>query len=299
MPLISVIVPVYNAEKTLRQCVDSVLMQEYKDFELILVDDGSKDDSLVICDEYAKQDTRVRVFHKENGGVSSARNLGLDNAKGEWITFIDSDDYITDGYLDGVTGCDEDILINSYLKFDNHGTVEELTSDELERKCNLKEFIDRYVTNTLLRGPVFKFYRKEKIKDLRFLLDMKIGEDAWFVFKYLARCQNHIILHEGDYMVRLAEKPDEVKYAITVDYAIQSLRHLQDAFDEMAQAHGTNKGLFLSYIGYFKRISKSDWYGQPKKWWRNKNVLSFYRYVWPALSLKQKIRLVVARILRR
>ena len=93
MPKISVIVPVYNTEKYLRRCIDSVLAQTYQDFELLLIDDGSKDSSGAICDEYAEKDTRVRVFHKENGGVSSARNLGLDNAKGEWVTFIDSDDY--------------------------------------------------------------------------------------------------------------------------------------------------------------------------------------------------------------
>ena len=91
---ISVIVPVYNTEKYLRRCVDSILAQTFTDFELLLINDGSTDSSGAICDEYAQKDSRVRVFHKENGGVSSARNLGLDNAKGEYIAFVDSDDYI-------------------------------------------------------------------------------------------------------------------------------------------------------------------------------------------------------------
>lgn len=94
IPKISVIVPVYNTEKYLHRCIDSVLIQTYQDFELLLIDDGSKDSSGVICDEYAAQDARVRVFHKDNGGVSSARNLGLDNVRGEWITFVDADDWI-------------------------------------------------------------------------------------------------------------------------------------------------------------------------------------------------------------
>jgi len=93
-PKISVIVPVFNVEKYLRECVDSVLAQTFKDFELILVDDGSPDNSGKICDEYATKDSRVRVFHKANGGVSSARNLGLENVRGEWITFVDPDDWI-------------------------------------------------------------------------------------------------------------------------------------------------------------------------------------------------------------
>ena len=97
--MISIITPVYNAEKYLRCCIDSIIAQTFTDFELLLIDDGSKDKSGAICDEYAAKDARIRVFHKENGGVSSARNLGLDNAKGEWITFIDSDDWVKQDYL--------------------------------------------------------------------------------------------------------------------------------------------------------------------------------------------------------
>lgn len=97
---ISIIVPVYNAEKYLHRCIDSILAQTYTDFELLLINDGSKDNSGFICDEYKDKDTRIRVFHKENGGVSSARNLGLDNAKGEWISWVDSDDYIDSTMLD-------------------------------------------------------------------------------------------------------------------------------------------------------------------------------------------------------
>ena len=93
-PKISVIVPVYKVEKYLPECIESVLAQTFTDFELILVDDGSPDNSGAICDAYAARDPRIRVFHKENGGVSSARNLGLDHARGEWIAFVDSDDWI-------------------------------------------------------------------------------------------------------------------------------------------------------------------------------------------------------------
>uniref|UniRef100_UPI003079CB33 glycosyltransferase family 2 protein n=1 Tax=Phascolarctobacterium succinatutens TaxID=626940 RepID=UPI003079CB33 len=94
MPRLSVIVPVYKVEKYIHKCVDSILNQTFKDFELILIDDGSPDNCGEICDEYAKKDSRVRVIHKENGGQSSARNRGLDIAKGEIIGFVDSDDDI-------------------------------------------------------------------------------------------------------------------------------------------------------------------------------------------------------------
>lgn len=105
-PKISVIVPVYNAEKWLRRCVDSILAQTYTDFELLLVDDGSTDGSGAICDEYATLDARIRPFHKPNGGVSSARNLGLDNARGEWICFVDSDNWMAKNSLESLLTVD-------------------------------------------------------------------------------------------------------------------------------------------------------------------------------------------------
>ena len=94
MAEVSIIVPVYQVEKYIRQCVDSILAQTFTDFELILVDDGSKDQSGQICDEYARMDTRVKVIHKENGGLSDARNTGMDQASGKYFMFVDSDDYI-------------------------------------------------------------------------------------------------------------------------------------------------------------------------------------------------------------
>ena len=101
-PQISIIVPVYNVEQYLQSCIDSIITQTYTDWELLLVDDGSPDRSGEICDEYAKKDNRIRVFHKRNGGVSSARNLGLDKAQGEWVTFIDADDYILSDFIKGL-----------------------------------------------------------------------------------------------------------------------------------------------------------------------------------------------------
>lgn len=297
-PAISVIVPVYNAEKTLRQCVDSILAQDFKDFELLLVDDGSKDGSPAICDEYAEKDARVRVFHKENGGVSSTRNVGLDHAKGEWITFIDSDDFITDGYFDGVVGREEDVLVKGYKSFNPNCIVGSRLYEELNQVSDIKGFLNHYLTDSLIRCPWSKFYKASIVDDLRFLPEMKIGEDAYFVFKFLSRCKSFAILHNGEYMVRLADKPDEVKYAVTVDYALQSLSHLKEAIEGLVKIHGIDQALFLSYIGYFKRISQSDWMNNKPKWYGNNNVKAFYDYVWPSLTIKQKLRITFARILK-
>lgn len=164
-PTISVIVPVYNTEKYLPRCIDSILAQTFTDFELLLIDDGSKDNSANICDEYAAKDQRVRVFHKQNGGVSSARNLGLDNASGEWVTFVDSDDWIDKFFLSiiDVDSLNADLIITAVSE------EKELTSETY-----IKEMLMRRLPPQIWG----KFFRRSVIKDaLRLPYDIFWGED--------------------------------------------------------------------------------------------------------------------------
>ena len=125
----SVIVPVYNVEKYLNECVDSILSQTFTDFELILVDDGATDNSGAICDEYAQRDCRVRVIHKENGGQSTARNRGVDEARGQYIIFLDSDDLIAtpDYFMDLKNNLlpETDVLIFRYCKYYNASKIDD------------------------------------------------------------------------------------------------------------------------------------------------------------------------------
>lgn len=127
IPLVSIIVPVYNVEKYLRRCVDSILAQTFTDFELILVDDGSPDNCPAICDEYAEKDSRVRVIHKENGGVSAARNSGLEISCGEYIAFCDSDDYWDIDFLSELLSCmktnNADVVVSGCKAMDNAGKI--------------------------------------------------------------------------------------------------------------------------------------------------------------------------------
>ena len=130
-PLISIIIPVYNAGHTLKDTVYSILGQSYPNFEVLLVDDGSQDDTGTICDNLVAIDTRIKVFHKENGGVSSARNIGIKNALGEWISFIDSDDWVDKEFLKSFIDSDitiiDDLIIggicfdkdSSFIVWDN------------------------------------------------------------------------------------------------------------------------------------------------------------------------------------
>lgn len=126
--MISIIVPVYNIEKYLQRCIESILAQKFVDFELLLIDDGSKDKSGDICDNFALKDKRIKVFHKENGGVSSARNLGIAKAQGEWITFIDSDDWVSEDYLSSFS-TDCDLCVQGYYCGENAIRYDEIFID--------------------------------------------------------------------------------------------------------------------------------------------------------------------------
>lgn len=195
-PVISVIVPVYNVEKYLRQCIDSILKQSFQNFELLLIDDGSPDESGKICDEYAAKDGRVRVFHKENGGVSSARNVGLDNARGEWIAFVDSDDYVTQDYLfdlyNSLKGNDIDLVIQNVCVFKDgtepyHNDTSELSQEiQVYDKCEFKKMLVEQLL-VLRCWPVSKLFRQSLIKrnNLMFSLDLDFAEDYYFLFDYL------------------------------------------------------------------------------------------------------------------
>ena len=149
-PKISIIVPVYNVEQYLERCVESILKQTITNFELILINDGSSDNSGPVCDELSRKDTRIRVHHIQNGGVSNARNLGIQSSRGEWISFIDSDDFVTEDYLETLlqpVETDETIGFSiGKLHHIQNGVVTELpeTSSELnvwDTEQTLKELL--------------------------------------------------------------------------------------------------------------------------------------------------------------
>lgn len=196
-PKISVIVPVYKVEKFLKRCVDSILAQTFTDFELLLIDDGSPDNSGKICDEYAEKDKRVRVFHKENAGVSSARNLGLDNARGEWIVFADSDDsFHIDTFSVFRLKMDEsiDVIEIPYKKEDG-----EIIYPSLDKSSLYLPQLTTYYANHFFNVVWLKFYKRNLIGKKRFLEKMKIGEDAIFLLLVLPQSKGVYISKYGYY----------------------------------------------------------------------------------------------------
>lgn len=184
--LISIIIPVYNVERYLHQCVDSVLKQTYTNLEIILVDDGSPDTSPAICDEYAQKDKRIKVIHKENGGLSSARNTGLDAATGDFIYFLDSDDYIGDTTVSSLYEHIHDnkqiaIAIGYFtaLKGDSFSTYNEDWLFDSPRIIESNDFANRMLMEKSNHAATAKLYRKEIFHNLRFQLNKK-NEDVLF-----------------------------------------------------------------------------------------------------------------------
>lgn len=207
--MISIIVPVYKVENYLHRCIDSILSQSFTDFELILVDDGSPDNCGKICDKYAQKDSRVRVFHKPNGGVSSARNLGLDNAKGEWIAFIDSDDYVDIDYLAELVSYSQKYETDYVITLN---TISEYTSENslilypsaYSQLFSCYKFHDN-------GHPWGKLYKTEIIKKnhLRFNTCIHLGEDAMFALQYLIETKNIILVRSNKYFYE-TQRPESL-----------------------------------------------------------------------------------------
>lgn len=199
MVAVSVIVPVYKCEENIATCIESILNQSMGEFKLILVDDGSPDRAPKICDTYAKKDSRIVVIHKENGGVSSARNDGIAVSEGEYITFVDSDDYLAENFLKDLLAAAKQYQADLVVS----GVIMETWSKEKCEKKQIYSFAEdkHYNSRTLLEqwgidfppicicGPCCKLYRRDVLMrdNIRFLQDLDCGEDTYFNMEYLER----------------------------------------------------------------------------------------------------------------
>ena len=186
----SVIIPVYNAEGTLRRCLDSLVGQQFSNYELLLINDGSTDGSDAICREYANTYSCVRYFVKENGGVSSARNLGLEQAEGEYILFVDSDDYVSEDYFALLSHTLEsnavDLLMFGYRNFGGASTEWDTGVFCEETESSVAKRISFAVCQYLFSSLLSKAFKRQIIErdNIRFSNDLAIGEDQAFIFTY-------------------------------------------------------------------------------------------------------------------
>lgn len=189
--MISIIVPVYNSSKTIERCIMSLINQTYKSIEIILVNDGSNDNSGQICDAYSISDTRVKVYHKKNEGVSVARNLGISKARGEFLLFVDSDDYLSletcEILLQSQSLFDSDCIIFGFNQLS--GTI--WAPQGNKQYLSLNEFKEDYaywLNTELLSSSVNKLYKKSKLVE-NFPPHMSFGEDLLFSLSYLKNCE--------------------------------------------------------------------------------------------------------------
>lgn len=209
MPKISVIVPVYNAEDYIHQCINSVVKQTYTDFELILVDDGSKDMSAEICDEYAQKDNRISVIHQENSGVSAARNAGLDAAKGEYIAFLDSDDWFDLSFLqkcmERINSSDYDMCVTGFCLTNGNVKTSRTFGKEIsfESRSVTPNCVKELLEHSLISNIWAKLYRRQVIGETRFDTDVNFGEDLRFCFEILKKNISVTVLDWAGYFYRL------------------------------------------------------------------------------------------------
>jgi glycosyltransferase involved in cell wall biosynthesis len=268
VPKISIIVPVYKVEQYLKRCVNSILAQTYKDFELILVNDGTPDNCGVICDYFAEQDKRIRVVHKENGGLSSARNAGIEVAEGEYIGFVDSDDWITNDMfeylLNLIEEYDCDVSSVSYVLSKGE---EYLKQSKIEVKC--------YVGNEILRNYLFegmskriadfpvwnKLYKRHLFNEIRFPQG-QLYEDIATNFMLLQRANKYV-------------RSNKISYFYFQDGASITRRGFQnkdleilivgDQMMELALSVGDHEIIKLAKMkqarSYFSLLSKISLYG--------------------------------------
>lgn len=210
----SIIIPVYNAEKYIEKCLESLINQSYQDYEVILVDDGSKDASFSICEKLANKSDKVKVFSKENGGVSSARNLGLDKAQGQYVLFVDSDDFVSSNYLETI---DKEIFDYDMLSFFLYSCVinkngsADINEDSFKKnfiknhyqKDNLKDFI----IHTFFASPCNKVYKKKIIEEnnINFDTTCVCYEDLIFNLEYIKHIKNFNIIEDSLYYYRIEE----------------------------------------------------------------------------------------------
>lgn len=203
-PKISVIVPVYKAEKYLHRCVDSILAQTFTDFEVLLIEDGSPDRSGEICDGYAYMDERIRVFHKENSGVSDTRNIGLDYAIGEIICFVDSDDVVDKDYLEIFLQKDADIVVQGLYRNDitedRRDLYVSIETGDFDLS-NVTKFVDIICKSENIGYLYTRSFKRNIIEkeNLRFDSRFRLREDMEFILRYMLLCKTFSTLNKGAY----------------------------------------------------------------------------------------------------
>ena len=305
--LVSVIVPVYNVEKYLVRCVDSILKQSYNNLQIILVDDGSNDKSALICDEYTKKDTRILVIHKNNGGLSEARNVGIDNAKGDYICFIDSDDFVRETYVKDLLSIileyNADIAVCLFEKGNSDRFKDIIDENQpniivLNNIEALNKLYDE-VLNVSMIVVWNKLYSKNLFNKIRFPIG-KIHEDEFTMPKLLFEADKIVIINKKDYYY--FQSPNSImrsEFKINRLDALEAFEERINLFNQKGLNELANKALSAYIYILIRYICIIDNLND-KKYQKAKNTLikklkDTRKFIFNTkkVSIKQKIQILI------
>lgn len=295
--LISIIVPVYNVEEYLSRCVNSILNQTYRDFELLLINDGSTDNSGAICEDFSKRDPRIKVIHKENGGLSDARNIGIDSAQGKFFLFVDSDDFIHPNMLEllvsNIIETDSDISVCSFQKVYSEKDCEIDYQNNIETCTNLEALDKFFGSNDGVNVVTWnKLYKAELFNGIQFPKG-RLHEDNFTTFKLLYRCRK--VVYSNAKMYYYFQRNNSITGAKkSKNYldAIDANREMCDFFIKEGLFELAKKAI-STYLWYLSHA-----YYQIKNLEKEiaKNVLKRFRsdflIYWPYVSFSKSIMLL-------
>lgn len=257
--LITVVVPIYKVERYLRRCVDSILLQTYKNLEIILVDDGSPDSCPLICDEYADIDKRVRVIHKSNGGLSDARNAGIEVANGKYIAFVDSDDYIDERMYEvlykNLTDNNADISVCEFVKIHDGARIDSSPIKESVKLFNKLQTMNNLYDDLYLQTVVAwnKLYKKDIFKSIIYPFG-KINEDEYVIHLILNSANN--VVYTNLQLYYYVQRTDSImggKYSLKRLDALNALMIRMNFFENM----GYNELFIKAYYSYMYSIKNN------------------------------------------
>lgn len=254
--LISIIIPVYNAGKTIDGCVESVLKSTYSDFEILIIDDGSNVETAEECDKVALKDHRIKVIHQENGGVSKARNCGIENAKGKFITFVDADDTVDSDLLASMMNAmrqeQADVVITGHRECYDDGSFKECFCSEKESiKCGTEILSEFFTTNNISWTVWAKLYTRSIIGDVRFQVGKRIAEDMYFNYEILKKAKT--VVECGSPKYNYIKQDESAMVSSDCSRFFDSFYLTKAVFDDIEtnENHRTDKVFFYVRSGLF------------------------------------------------
>lgn len=292
---LSVIIPVHNTEMVLGRCVDSVLNQGFDDMELLLIDDGSTDGSGAVCDAYTEKDSRVRVFHKPFGGASAARNVGIEHAQGEWIAFVDSDDYVDSGYFELPYADEIDLYVRnlSHTNGEKETQFASQTADGERYWTLLQEMLHQFS----FRSACCFIIKRVVIEanGIRFDERFRLGEDTLFMLDCYPCCKSLQIVDGPHYRYDRSEHWEE-KYEHTWEEAEQCLGVFMDKYDRLPIVAPQLPALMF---GLYRAVIDKNEKQMHRKWLRSAPVRRFMDSQLPSKGRLFRLKFWAKEMIRR